>query len=188
MIEGRREEGVRGRERGRERERGWDREGVRKGEIEEGMREGGGRSLLSVNENGFAFECSLVPRHSVWYAVLLSVWERDYQRSCMNVFSYILFLGLRRVHAHKQVKLVEPVDHSPMDHLQYLQSLSRLGEELGRLCLLLCANGVCESLVLCNGAQVFPALFEVLLELLQRFLLFMPVHLREKRKGVRRWR
>ena len=50
MIEGRREEGVRG----RERERGWDREGVRKGEIEEGIREGGGRSLLSVNENGFA--------------------------------------------------------------------------------------------------------------------------------------
>ena len=56
MIEGRREEGVRGRERGRERERGWDREGVRKGEIEEGMRGGGGRSLLSVNENGLAFD------------------------------------------------------------------------------------------------------------------------------------
>ena len=70
MIEGRREEGVRGRERegerererergrerGRERERGWGREGVREGEIEEGMRGGGGRSLLSVNENGLAFD------------------------------------------------------------------------------------------------------------------------------------
>ena len=97
------------------------------------MRAEGGRSLLSVNENGFAIDlqCSLVPRHSVWYTVLLVVWEPDYQSSCMIIFSYILFLSLRRVHAHKQVKLVEPVDHSPMDHLQYLQSLSRLGEELG---------------------------------------------------------